>query len=67
MGREIKRVALDFDWPLDKVWGGYKNPFYRQCIDCPECGGTARGRGVQGSCRRKLVYLPVEQVPRGLD
>lgn len=40
MGREVKRVALDFDWPLEKVWGGYRNPFYSQCIDCPDCGGT---------------------------
>jgi hypothetical protein len=23
MGREIKRVPLDFDWPLDKVWHGF--------------------------------------------
>lgn len=23
MGREIKRVTLDFDWPLDKPWKGY--------------------------------------------
>ncbi len=23
MGREVKRVPLDFDWPLEKVWPGY--------------------------------------------
>lgn len=23
MGREIKRVPLDFDWPSGKVWEGY--------------------------------------------
>jgi hypothetical protein len=23
MGREIKRVALDFDWPLNKRWAGF--------------------------------------------
>ncbi len=27
MSREVKRVALDFDWPLNKVWPGY-------CIGC---------------------------------
>ncbi|MGW4488428.1 hypothetical protein ACWEOE_31855 [Amycolatopsis sp. NPDC004368] len=26
MGREIKRVPLGFDWPLDKVWSGYFMP-----------------------------------------
>ena len=25
MGREVKRVALDFDWPLSKVWKGFIN------------------------------------------
>jgi len=23
MGREVKRVALDFDWPIGRVWPGY--------------------------------------------
>ena len=27
MGRELKRVALDFDWPLHKVWPGYMVSF----------------------------------------
>lgn len=26
MGREIKRVALDFKWPEGKVWHGYVPP-----------------------------------------
>ncbi len=34
MGREIKRVPVDFDWPLDKIWHGYVNP---HCEDCPDC------------------------------
>lgn len=40
MGREIKRVQLDFSWPLNKTWGGYLNPFYHQCIQCPACVGN---------------------------
>lgn len=40
MGREVKRVALDFNWPLETKWGGYLNPFYGQCINCPDCKGT---------------------------
>lgn len=31
MGRELKRVCLDFDWPLNKVWRGYINPYYKPC------------------------------------
>lgn len=26
MSREVKRVALDFDWPLDEIWKGYQPP-----------------------------------------
>lgn len=31
MGREIRRVPLDFDWPLNKVWRGFINPHYKVC------------------------------------
>jgi hypothetical protein len=31
------RVPMDFSWPLGKVWGGYVNPYYAQCTDCPDC------------------------------
>jgi len=40
MGREIKRVAMDFNWPICEIWGGYLNPFSEQSIDCPDCGGS---------------------------
>lgn len=34
MGRELRRVPLDFDWPLKKVWSGYLAPEHRACPDC---------------------------------
>lgn len=37
MGREVKRVALDFKWPLQKIWKGFVNPNYKKC---PEAGRT---------------------------
>lgn len=37
MGREVKRVPADFDWPLDKVWTGYQMPDDLLPLDCPEC------------------------------
>lgn len=37
MSRNLKRVPLDFDWPLDKVWGGYKNPYSQLSAECPDC------------------------------
>jgi hypothetical protein len=38
MGRTLKRVPMDFDWPLKIVWKGYCSP-YRQ-TDCKACGGS---------------------------
>lgn len=40
MGREVKRVALDFQWPLDEIWKGYLNPHYSKCHQCPACKGA---------------------------
>lgn len=39
MGRELRRVPLDFSWPLNKTWEGYLNPHARKCPDC-ENGST---------------------------
>ncbi len=36
--RELRRVPLDFQWPLKKVWKGYINPYPPQ--RCPECEGS---------------------------
>lgn len=38
MGREIKRVPIDFDWPLGMVWKGYINPYDAQ--ECKVCKGS---------------------------
>lgn len=38
MGRELKRVPLDFSWPLDMPWKGYMNPFTSQ--ECKPCDRT---------------------------
>jgi len=37
MGREVKRVATDFQWPLEKVWEGYRNPHYQHAHQCAAC------------------------------
>jgi hypothetical protein len=37
MGRTLKRVPMDFNWPLDKIWEGYLNPYYGK--ECPACKG----------------------------
>lgn len=41
MGRELKRVALDFSWPHNKVWRGFINPHYEgHCHECRDCRGS---------------------------
>jgi ribonucleoside-diphosphate reductase alpha chain len=38
MSREVKRVPVGFDWPLNKVWSGYLMP---DTMDLPTCGDCA--------------------------
>lgn len=40
MGREIKRVPADFDWPLYQVWQGFLMPDDLHETSCPSCEGT---------------------------
>lgn len=47
MGRELKRVALDFNWPQGKIWDGFVNPHYKKC---PEAGRTCFGGENAASC-----------------
>lgn len=46
MGREVKRVALDFEHPLDEIWPGFINPHYaaKRCSHCAETGYSREGR-----------------------
>lgn len=37
MGREIKRVALEFDWPINEVWEGFLWPDKFKETPCPDC------------------------------
>ena len=39
MGREVKRVPMDFAHPIREIWPGYMNPHYRAC---PDCGGSGQ-------------------------
>jgi hypothetical protein len=35
MGRELRRVPMDFDWPIGVIWKGFINPY--RAIDCTYC------------------------------
>lgn len=47
MGREVRRVPADFNWPLNKVWHGFKMPDELHSQQCYHCGG----QGVNAATR----------------
>jgi hypothetical protein len=40
MGRQLRRVPLDFSHPIGVKWPGFLNPWYAYRKDCSACGGT---------------------------
>jgi len=40
MGREIRRVPLDFNWPIGEIWSGYLMPEHLELPICEVCGGS---------------------------
>lgn len=46
MGRELKRVPLDFQWPMNAIWKGYINPY--RSVKCKACDGS----GYSGRARK---------------
>lgn len=40
MSRELKRVPLNFNWPLNIIWKGYLSPY--RSIDCKLCKGSGQ-------------------------
>lgn len=62
MGREIKRVPVDFDWPVNKVWEGFFPPAELRLPGCDVCdgGGATRARQWVGAVTRLLLLLGEE-------
>lgn len=42
MGRELKRVPLDFNWKIGKIWKGFINP--HRIHECNLCDGTGHSK-----------------------
>lgn len=40
MGRVLKRVPFDFDWPMNKAWAGYTNSAEAEAQECTSCDGS---------------------------
>ena len=64
MGREVKRVPLDFDWPVGEVWPG-------NCVgwcgimkdDCDKCKLFAMLAGILGEYG--CPDIPALEIPKG--
>lgn len=61
MSREIKRVPVDFDWPLNKIWSGYQMPDSLSEDKCPDC---THGFSVYGEYLHAMWYGNVPFDPR---
>jgi len=64
MGREVKRVPLDFSWPLRKVWSGYLMPERLHLDPCPNC---ERGYSPRAEYLHNLWYGNVHHFVGGSD
>ena len=62
MGRTLKRVPLDFDWPLKKTWGGYLDPFYSQATDCQACDRSGLSPQARLFCDQWYGNAPFDPV-----
>jgi len=73
MGREVRRVPLDFDWPLNKTWEGFLNPHYTgHRLPCPHCNGTGSnlyGQYLNDQWYGRIAFKPEDNgsVPFGTD
>jgi hypothetical protein len=58
MGREARRVPLDFDWPLKQTWGGYLMPdrlVEPKCRDCDGEGYSPEARAIAGTFYAHMI------------
>lgn len=53
MSREVRRVPLDFNWPIGEVWQGYVMPDSLHGNECPDC---ERGYSDHAERLRKQWY-----------
>lgn len=64
MGRELRRVPSDFDWPLNKKWEGFLNPLHTaiKCAACDGDGGSPQSRHLKDLW---YGYVPFKPSDRG--
>lgn len=64
MGRELRRVPLDFDWPLNERWKGFCNPHYT-AEKCEACDSTGYSTVAKRLHDQWYGYAPFSPEDRG--
>lgn len=64
MSRIVKRVALNFDFPLGETWPGYVCPLHKEVVKCSRCDGS--GRSPAGELLQALWYEHLHEYARNL-
>lgn len=65
MGRQLRRVALDFSWPTNKVWQGFINPHYGKCHKCNDCAGSGYSPEAYKFYQQWYGYIEFDPASRG--
>jgi hypothetical protein len=65
MGREIRRVPVDFDWPLNEVWAGYLSPDSLDGEKCADCDGSGYSMYARKQRARWYGYIPFDPSETG--
>lgn len=65
MGRQIRRVPLDFDWPPNEVWSGFLMPDEVRLPSCPDCEGMGWSPEAKALQDRWYGYAPFAPDDRG--
>lgn len=62
MGRELRRVPLDFDWPMNKPWAGFMNPYYvaTKCEACDGSGYSPEAKRLADQWYGNAPFHPIE-------
>lgn len=67
MSREVRRVPLDFDFPLGETWTGYLMPAELSLPSCPDCEGAGWSPEARRLSARWYGRAPFHPSERGSE
>lgn len=57
MGREVKRVPVGWDWPVNEIWEGYVRPDRFDELPCPAGGACEGGQTTARAWVEEIAHL----------